>query len=126
MAARAGALEAGSGMAGPLLLLTDVAASGAAFGCVSGAADGVAAFSGSGLRTGAGAATASTLGRAGAASGLRGVSENCLINLYTLSDWRFDRSIAEGSEADFAGGNGGSEGCCAWAVKLKLMQQMAA
>lgn len=37
--------------------------------------------------------------------------------------------MAEGSEADLAGGKGGSdgsEGCCAWAVKLKLMQQMAA
>lgn len=39
--------------------------------------------------------------------------------------WR-GSSIAEGSEADFAGGNGGSEDCCAWAVKLKLVQQMAA
>jgi hypothetical protein len=48
------------------------------------------------------------------------------MNLYTFSDWRLDRSIAEGSEAGFAGGKGGSEGCCAWAVKLKLMQQMAA
>lgn len=50
------------------------------------------------------------------------------MNLYTFSDWRFDRSMADGSEADFAGGNGGSEGsdCCwAWAVKPKLKQKMA-
>ena len=123
MAARTGALVVAAGAGGAVSVLADAAAPDAASTWAVGVAAGVAVFGVSGLRTGVGATTASTLGRAGATSGLRGVSANCLMKRYTLSDWRCDRSIAEGSDAVFAGGNAGN---CAWAVKLKIAQPRVA